>query len=138
MRQLRLRNTKESILRAAVIQVNGAAAGRPGEVASFSPDVITWDINAECGFPLLTLILNPHISMRSTSAFMEFPLIFLSVNPPVCLGSGGGGKGDHYPGCLVGSAAVVGSWPLLVSSALWGSVPRPPGFSSAKTHLKTC
>jgi hypothetical protein len=42
-KQLRLRGTAESIRRALVFQINGVAAGRPGEVATMSVDSMTWD-----------------------------------------------------------------------------------------------
>jgi hypothetical protein len=48
VQQLRLKNTDESLKRALVIQMNGVAAGRPGEVATMSADVMTWDPLAQC------------------------------------------------------------------------------------------
>ena len=42
-KQLRLKGTAESIKRALVFQMNGVAAGRPGEVATMSVDSMTWD-----------------------------------------------------------------------------------------------
>ncbi|KAJ1451882.1 hypothetical protein M885DRAFT_528617 [Pelagophyceae sp. CCMP2097] len=42
------RGTNEAVLRAAVIQSNGASAGRPGEISGFSPDVMSWDPLFKC------------------------------------------------------------------------------------------
>jgi len=41
-------NTRDSIKRNAIIQVLGVSAGRGGEVATFSPDVLTWDPLYHC------------------------------------------------------------------------------------------
>ncbi|KAJ1447823.1 hypothetical protein M885DRAFT_501391 [Pelagophyceae sp. CCMP2097] len=42
------KGASEPILRAAVIQCNGAASGRPGEISGFSPDVMSWDSLFTC------------------------------------------------------------------------------------------
>jgi hypothetical protein len=48
MKQLRLLNTGEAAKRALVLQINGVAAGRPGEVATLSIDVMSWDPMLQC------------------------------------------------------------------------------------------
>eukprot|EP00286_Rhodomonas_abbreviata_P023187 CAMPEP_0181299616 /NCGR_PEP_ID=MMETSP1101-20121128/6444_1 /TAXON_ID=46948 /ORGANISM="Rhodomonas abbreviata, Strain Caron Lab Isolate" /LENGTH=793 /DNA_ID=CAMNT_0023404783 /DNA_START=565 /DNA_END=2946 /DNA_ORIENTATION=+ len=45
---LRKCGTLESIERNLVIQINGVAAGRPGEIATLSVDVMTWDPLLHC------------------------------------------------------------------------------------------
>jgi hypothetical protein len=48
-KMLRLKDTEESCRRAAAVQLLGVAAGRPGEVATFSFDLVNWDIIMHCG-----------------------------------------------------------------------------------------
>jgi hypothetical protein len=47
-KSLRLNGTPEALQRNLVIQINGCAAGRPGEVASLSLDVMSWDPMLDC------------------------------------------------------------------------------------------
>ena len=47
-KSLRLCGTLDAMERNLVIQINGVAAGRPGEVASLSLDVMTWDPMLSC------------------------------------------------------------------------------------------
>ena len=45
---LRKSGTNEAIERNLILQINGVAAGRPGEVATLSLDVMSWDPMLEC------------------------------------------------------------------------------------------
>ena len=47
-KSLRLCGTLDAMERNLVIQIDGIAAGRPGEVASLSLDVMTWDPMLSC------------------------------------------------------------------------------------------
>jgi hypothetical protein len=47
-KQLRRLGTSESLERCLVVHLNGVAAGRPGEVATISTDVMTWDPLFDC------------------------------------------------------------------------------------------
>lgn len=49
-RQWRLHGSGESLRRALVINLNGVAAGRPGEIVTLSPDVLLWDARFVCGY----------------------------------------------------------------------------------------
>ena len=42
-RGLRMHGSLDSLVRTLVIHMNGAAAGRPGEIATMSTDVMAWD-----------------------------------------------------------------------------------------------
>ena len=48
VQQLRLHGSPESLRRALVINLVGAAAGRPGEVDPLSPDTLIWDSLFKC------------------------------------------------------------------------------------------
>ena len=49
-RQWRVHGSGESLRRALVINLNGVAAGRPGEIVTLSPDVLLWDARFVCGY----------------------------------------------------------------------------------------
>ena len=47
-RALKLHGSQDSIQRALIINCNGAACGRPGEIATLSPDIMTYDESLFC------------------------------------------------------------------------------------------
>ena len=47
-RELCLEGSREAIERNAILQITGAACGRPGEVATLSSDVMEWDALLGC------------------------------------------------------------------------------------------